>query len=329
MFRILTIIPLIIGLPGCGQQPSPVAPSPKAAPPDPISLVIAAGSEIKDMEPLLAQMRKETGVAVVPKYVGTLAGVKRITAGEQVDGAWFSHAKYLMLIPEAARKVQASEKIMLSPVIIGVKARKVKQFGWNASTPWKAIAERSGQGKFKFAMTNPASSNSGFSALVGVAASCAGTSDALEKKDIDDECMATLAEGQALTTGSSGWLADSYVAEQDHLDGIINYESVLLSLNRSGKLKQPLTLIYPRDGVLTADYPLMLFNDAKRAAYDKAVAWLKSEKAQKWIMANTLRRPVNQAVPADKSLFGAKMVVDMAFPGRLSVVNALLDSYGE
>lgn len=327
MFRTFTITLLIIGLAGCGQEGRSVAPKPEAAPTDSNSLVIAAGSEIKGMAPLLEQMRSETGVSVVPKYMGTLDGIERIKSGEQVDGVWFSHAKYMMLIPEAARKVKASEKIMLSPVIIGVKAGKAKQFGWNASTPWEAIARQAGQGKFKFAMTNPASSNSGFSALVGVAASFAGKSDALEEKDIDSARMATLFRGQVLTSGSSGWLSDRYVAEQDNLDGIINYESVLLSLNRSGQLKEPLTLIYPQDGVLTADYPLMLLNDAKRPAYEKAVAWLKSAKAQTWIMAYTLRRPVSPAVPADKSLFGTQMVVEMPFPGRQSVINALLSSY--
>lgn len=331
MRRILTLVLLLIALSGCGQEERPAEPHPEAVPlsPKPISLVIAAGSEIKDMEPLLDQMRRETGVSIVPKYMGTLEGVKRVRAGEKFDGVWFSHAKYLMLIPQAARRVKASERIMLSPVIIGVKADKAKQLGWNTSTSWKAIAEQSGQGKFRFAMTNPESSNSGFSALVGVTASFAGKSDALEQNDIDAAHMAALFKGQTVTSASSGWLADSYVTEQDHLDGIVNYESVLLLLNRSGKLKQPLTLIYPRDGVLTADYPLLLINETKRAAYDKAVAWLRSEKAQKWIMTNTLRRPVNQAVPLDKSLFGTRMLVEIPFPGKLSVVNALLDSYGE
>ena len=42
---------------------------------------------------------------------------------------------------------------------------------------------------------------------------------------------------------------------------MINYESVLLSLNASGKLHEPLDLIYPSEGIVTADYPLLLLND--------------------------------------------------------------------
>ena len=294
---------------------------------DPNTLVLAAGSEVKDMGPLLDQLRAETGVSLKLEFIGTLDGIQRIAEGAQYDGAWFSHAKYMMLVPDAAARVKASEKIMFSPVVLGVKTSKAKSFGWGPNTSWAEIAEKSGRGEFKFGMTNPTSSNSGFSALVGVAASFAQKSDALEEADIDAKRMAKLFKGQTLTAGSSGWLADRYVEEQNGLDGLINYESVLLSLNRGGLVKEALTLIYPDDGVLTADYPLILMNDSKRAAYDKAVAWLKGPKAQQWIMTNSLRRPVVPAVALDKAIFGNTLVVDMAFPGKLSVVNSLLYSY--
>ncbi len=332
------LIPVLVAalvLAACGQQHAAPGGQPgdssggsrAAGPGEADTLRLIAGSEVKDLEPLLAQMRSETGVAVSLTYSGTLDGIERVLAGEPFDGAWFSHAKYMMLMPGAAARVRAAEKIMLSPVVLGVKEDRARALGWGPTTPWATIAREAGQGRFRFAMTNPAASNSGFSALVGVAASFAGKSDALEIADLQRDKMALLFKGQALASGSSGWLAERYVQEQDSLDGIVNYESVLLSLNRGGQLRQRLTLVYPRDGVLTADYPLLLFNDAKRAAYDKAVAWLKGEKAQAWIMAQTLRRPVNAAVPVDRAIFGDNMVVDMAFPGKLAVVDALLATY--
>ena len=99
-------------------------------------------------------------------------------------------------------------------------------------------------------MTNPASSNSGFTALLGVAAAFAGSADAIDAGKIDKGAMSELFAGQKLTAGSSGWLADAYVASQDNLDGIINYESVLLSLKAGGKLKEPLTIVYPADCIV-------------------------------------------------------------------------------
>lgn len=316
------LLPLLLA--ACGRSDD-LPPTVDPAAPD--TLILAAGSEVKDLEPLLERLRRETGVTLVLRYTGTLDGIERIAAGEDYDGAWFSHAKYLMLVPDAATKVRAAERIMLSPVLLGVKESVARRFGWGATTTWAAVAEQAGRGNFHFAMTNPASSNSGFSALVGVAASFAGKTDALEAGDIRRDRLATLFKGQALTAGSSGWLAERYLEEQDKLDGIINYESVLLSLNRGGKLKEKLTLIYPQEGLLTADYPLLLLNEQKRGAYLKAVNWLRGSEAQNWLMTHTLRRPAVPTVPPDRSLFGDALLVDMAFPGKLSVINALLTSY--
>ena len=60
----------------------------------------------------------------------------------------------------------------------------------------------------------------------------------------------------------------------------INYESWLLSLNQSGKLREKLTRVCPHEGVVTADDTLILLNDARRDEYPKVVADLKDDVAQ-------------------------------------------------
>src|SRR5262245_27581195 len=102
-------------------------------------------------------------------------------------------------------------------------------------------------------MTNPAASNTGFSALLGLAAALSGKSDAIEASDVNGKQLGAFFKAQALTAGSSGWLADAYVKEQDRLDGMVNYASALLGLNRSGKLRERLALVIPKDGVISAD----------------------------------------------------------------------------
>jgi Ca-activated chloride channel family protein len=300
----------------------------KSEPPPEQTLTVLAGSELKDVEPLLPRLEAATGVRLKFEYSGTLDGVERIQSGEAFDAAWFSHAKYLMLDPASRGKVRASEKIMLSPVVLGVKESKFRELGWDRKTDlgWKDIAEAASHGRFNFAMTNPASSNSGFSALMGVAAAFVGKADALTEQDVAGLDLTGLFKGQKLTAGSSGWLAERYEAEQDKLDGMINYESVLLGLNAGG-VREKLHLVYPRDGIVTADYPLLLLNDTKRPAYEKAVAWLKGKEAQLWLMQQTRRRPVNPAVPADKALFPEAVLSELPFPGRIETVNAILLSY--
>jgi Ca-activated chloride channel family protein len=215
-------------------------------------------------------------------------------------------------------------------VVLGVKTSLAKQWGWSDSptVTWRDIAEKAASGQLRYAMTNPTTSNTGFTALVGAAAAFAGTGDALTVADVDavsDE-LRRFFTGQALTSGSSGWLAERYVEEQDRLDGMINYESVLLSLNQGGDLRESLTLIYPQEGIITADYPIMLVNAEKRAAYNKLVEYLRSPEFQKLMMERTLRRPVISGVTLSKT-FPANLLVELPFPNSQEVIDHLLFAY--
>jgi Ca-activated chloride channel family protein len=292
------------------------------------TLNILAGSELKDLEPLLPDLEKATGVSLKLSYIGTLEGAEKIEGGDPSDAAWFSHGKYLSLLPTAGKRIVASQKMMLSPVIIGVRKSVADRFGWtnNPNVTWKDIESHAADGSFRFAMTNPAASNSGLTALIGVASALSGSSDALDSGSIDKAALGAFFKGQTMTAGSSGWLADSYVASQDAVDGIINYESVLLSLNAGGKLKEPLVLIYPKEGIITADYPLMLLNSAKQDAYTKVVDWLRTPDVQKRIMTETGRRPAVPGVALD-SRFPTQTLIELPFPARLDTIDALITAY--
>ncbi|HMD01701.1 MAG TPA: VWA domain-containing protein, partial [Candidatus Baltobacteraceae bacterium] len=259
-------------------------------------------------------------------YSGTLSGIDRIRAGEAFDAAWFANAKYLLL-GDTQHRVKASERIMLSPVIIGVKAGKAKAFGWTpGNVTWKQIASKSGSGAFRYAMTNPTSSNSGFSALIAVASALAGASDAIHPSDVNAAKLRTFFRGQTLTAGSSGWLADAYVRDQDRLDGIVNYEANLIALNKSGQLHEGLVLLYPKEGVLTADYPLLLLNEADRPAFEAVTSYLKSSDFQTLLMTKTFRRPVTAGV-ALSSDFPRALVNEVSFPSSLAAVDGILLRY--
>lgn len=290
------------------------------------TLSVIAGSELRDLEPYFDQIRKQTGVSLVPTYSGTLSGIDRVEAGEKFDLAWFANDKYLLL-GDKQQRVKAQERIMLSPVVVGVKHSKATALGWaNRSITWKDIAAKSGDGSFVYAMTNPASSNSGFSAVIGVTAALAGTADAIRTSDVDNAKLATFYRGQRLTSGSSGWLVDAYVREEDHLDGIINYESSLLALNASGSLKEPLDLIYPKEGVVTADYPLVLLNEQKRDLYTKVVGYIKGDEFQRIVMEKTFRRPTDPNVPLAPE-FTKKLLVELPFPNSTAIIDAILLRY--
>lgn len=290
-------------------------------------LTVLAGSELRDIEPFLPDIKRATGVELKLSYTGTLDGAEKIIAGDASDAAWFSHNKYLALLEGASRKILSQEKTMLSPVIIGVKESAARQWGWIDKPPsWRDIAKRSAAGDLRFAMTNPATSNTGFSALVAITVAFADRGDAITEADIQNSVITDFFKGQQLTSGSSGWLAESFIGDQDRLNGIINYESVLMQLNQGGQLHEKLTLIYPSEGVISADYPLMLLSEAKREAYTKVVDYLRTPEVQTRIMNETQRRPV---VPGIKlaAAFGDTLLIELPFPGRLEIVDRILFAY--
>jgi Ca-activated chloride channel family protein len=234
----------------------------------------------------------------------------------------------LDLLQSGRNIVVTQEKTMLSPVVLGVKESKARALGWldNPDVTWEDIAGQASAGELRYAMTNPAASNSGFTALVGVATALTGSGDALQAGDIDADALQAFFRGQALTAGSSGWLAESYVREQDRLDGMINYESVLLALNESRQLKEPLVLVYPREGIVMADYPLMLLDSSKREAYDRLIDALRSPEFQQKLMQSTLRRPVVPGIALDRRI-PDPLLVELPFPNTVEVIDSLLFSF--
>ena len=304
----------------CTTSPASSSPS--------TTLNVLAGSELKDLAPVLADFQKSTGDAVAMHYVGSLQGAEQIVNGDHSDVAWFSSGRYLSLLQGTRQRILAQQQIMLSPVVLGVKHSTAVRLGWvdNPNLTWRDIANRSKAHDFRFAMTNPAASNSGFVALVGVAQAFSATPDALQAGDINTAALKDFFTGQSLTAGSSGFLADTYTRQQDRLDGIINYESVLLSMNAGGSLHEPLDLVYPKEGIITADYPLMLLRPDRRVVYDRLVAYLRKPDVQRRIMTSTARRPAIPEVKPD-SRFPNRVLIELAFPSSLDVVNRLLASY--
>jgi Ca-activated chloride channel family protein len=303
-------------------------PSKRAASTPTNTFAILAGSELKDIESgLKNDIREATGLDLTFSYSGTLDAIDRIAGGDRSDALWVSHGKYLAMNDALKGRILAQEKTMLSPVLLGLKTSKAHSLGWDAEEPtWKDIADAAKDGRFTFGMTNPTSSNTGLTATIGLAAALAKNPDALTEEDLKNPRLSDFFNGQRLTSGSSGWLAETYERDQSRVDGIINYESVLLSLNARGRISEPLTLVYPKEGIITADYPLMLLNAARRSDYDKLVAYLRGKDFQTKMSERTLRRPVNADAVMPASI-PKRTLIELPFPGQASLINALLDTF--
>ncbi|WP_412079257.1 substrate-binding and vWA domain-containing protein [Streptomyces xanthophaeus] len=296
------------------------------------TLRVLASSELADLEPVLAQAKKATGVTVQLTWSGTLDAAEQVASGKadgKYDAIWLSSNDYLRLRPEAAGKLANETPVMSSPVALGVKPEAVARLGWKPEeVTWSAVHEAVAGGKLTYGMTDPVRSNSGFSALVSVASGLSGAQAALTDADVKAASprLKEFFAGQKLTSGSSGWLVSAY-AKRGDVDALVNYESVLLSMNRDAKA--PLTVIRPRDGVVTAHYPLTLLTSAPAGARESGRAlteYLRGAGAQKAITEQTFRRPVAAGVAPAAGLDAEKRR-ELPFPGSRSVADGLLASY--
>ena len=285
---------------------------------------ILAGSELRDVAQKVEAFGLANGTKVVFTFSGSIDAVDKLSETHGFDAAWLSHGKYLQLVPGVKEQIKASEKTMYSRVVLGVKPEKVKELGWTSGkVTWTQVIAASKAGKFRFAMTNPAGSNTGFVTLVGVASELSGKGDALQENDIPEGKLKEFFSGISLSSGSSGDLADQFLANPQKADGIINYESVITSLSKNG---MPLDVIVPKEGVITADYPLMLLASEKQPFYSKLVDYVRQEDTQKWLAQHTSRTPL-------KGNKTDEIINELPFPGNLKVVDAILrgflDSYSK
>jgi Ca-activated chloride channel homolog len=297
---------------------------------------VLATSDLRDAQPLEKMVEKATGVKLRFRYGGTMESTEAVQNGTaNADAAWFANAKYVLSDPQGQARVKLQEKIMLSPIVVGISESHAQSLGWDkpevaAKITWKTIAQSASEGKLKYALSNPATSNQGFMALMGVAAAASQKAEALSAQDVDRSAISGFIKGYKLPGDNSTYLNEKFIEQQGtKVNAYINYESLLLSLNQSGKLKEKLRLIYPLEGVATADYPFMLLNDNKREDYQKVAAYLKSDAAQNWLSQTTLRRAINQEVAkAQAGLFPqGSVMVELPFSPDRALADGLIDAY--
>jgi len=299
-----------------------------------VKLRVLASPELADLGTILDDLREETGIELEMDFQGTVNESTALVPGRAAhDLAWLSTDRFFQL--DFRRAADQGErplatKTMISPVVVGLtpaKAAELRRGKPDGKLSWADLADAAAGGRFRFAMADPAKSTSGLTSLVGVATAAAGTGAALRLEDVKCDKLRGFRTGHTLTADTSAALVDRFAERQD-ADAIIGYESTLLTLNASGRLKTPLELVYPRDGIVQADYPILLLDPAKREAYDKLVSWVKSPATQKKLMDRTLRRPITGEVGLDPRL-PASIGNSLYFPDDPAVVDELLEDYAD
>jgi Ca-activated chloride channel homolog len=306
-----------------------VAVAPRAVVTRPAVFKVLATSDLRDAQPLEEMVEKATGVPLRFTYGGTMESVESVLTGKtDAPAAWFANAKYL-LSESVAIKLGWKEASAASQVGSGLLPNQASAPS-SAKVTWQTVTQAARDGKLHYALSNPATSNQGFMALMGVVAAASGKSEVLTAADVNREAIAGFVKGYALPGDTSTYLSDKFIEQQgNQVNSFINYEGWLLSLNRSGKLREKLTLVYPREGISTADYPFMLLKDERREDYLKVVNYLKGVEAQTWLAQQTLRRPINPEVAAATADLFPKgnMLIELPFSPSRDLADGLIDAY--
>ncbi|MDQ4114827.1 MAG: VWA domain-containing protein, partial [Actinomycetota bacterium] len=317
---------------------------------DPVTLKVAAGSELDDVlcaggtskaeestgtpvrckpSALVKRLQKETNVELEPEFIGTLEAADAIVADpEGYDAAWFASDDYLRLALAAkgTDDLTSSDPIMRSPVVLGVHHDVATRLGWtgDAQVSWEEIARRAADGELGFLMTSPASSNSGLSTLAGVATAF-DAEPPLQSEDVGlvQEEVRQLFSGQLGRAASSGWLSDKFRENPTAYDAIFNYESELLTL---AEQVQDLDIVYPSDGTTEATYPLTLVDAEKQKAYETAVAWLRTADVQEELSEKSGRRPGLASVTPSPGV-PDNDVKTLPLPDDLGTIDELIFTY--
>ncbi len=238
-------------------------------PPESFSLI--AGSESEVIEDLITAFGKDKGYDIHMRFLGSVDQKRLLESRpvKELPDAIMPASSLWLRLGDKRRLVSDEAAIMSTPVVIGVKMSKAKALGWygrNDVSIAKDVLPAIENGAFRFAMTSATQSNSGASSYLGFLTALAGkqtalTSADLENSDLQDK-VKKLLSGQNRSSGSSGWLAESFPELYDQLDGVVNYEAMLIKINNTLQQQgeEPLYVIYPVDGLALADPTLGFVN---------------------------------------------------------------------
>jgi Ca-activated chloride channel homolog len=289
-------------------------------------LRVLADADLAVLRPLLEDLRAETGARLVVDYLPTLEAGRVLAERDDYDIAWLSTDRYLRLDPSLDDPPRVAT--MTTAVAVGLRPGASAGLPTDREPTWADLADAAAAGALRFAMADPRHSDSAVAALVGVATAAAGTGGALREQDITCDHLRGFLRGHRLVADTAARTADRFAASGSDVDALVGYEAELAALNASGRLAEPLRIVRPTDGMIQADYPLLLVNLRRQHDFDTVARWLRTENTQRRLVETTWRRPVVPGVPRPRGLPESAGNA-LYFPDNAEVVATLVDRYVE
>ena len=282
-------------------------------------LHIISSSENKDLEDVLMEYADKKGYDVNIEYAGTLDIMEKINQGESYDAVWLSNSIWMYML-DSNISTTHSKCTSINPVIFGITKSKAKELGWIGKKIYtKDIVNAISNGKLKFSMSNPTSTNSGASAYLGLLYTLAGNPEVLTKENLEDkkvkEKLTSLFTGMERSSGDEDFLEELFL--KGDYEAVVTYESSIINMNKQlvQQGKEPLYAIYPVDGVSISDSPLAFINQEdnieKEDAFKDIQSYILSDEGQKKLQEKGRRTWFGGvATKVDKTIFNPEWGID-------------------
>ena len=253
---------------------------------------IISNQENKVLEETLLKFARKNAIEINITYAGDLDIVDKLNSGEKYDAIWSSNSIWLDMLDSKKVSTSDSKSTSVTPIVIGVKKSKAEALGLvGKQVKMRDILSLIKEGKLKFSMANPITTNSGAASYLNILSTLAGNPDVLTSKDLKSsklqEDLKSFFTGLVRTSGDEDFLNKSFI-DGDY-DAAITYESSIININKELKKsgKETLYVIYPVDGVSICDSPFVYINnrnDKKKKIFNEIQSFLLSDSGQEALL---------------------------------------------
>ena len=307
---------------------------------DTLNIISSSENEVLDSE--IKKIAKKLKTKIYIQYADTLDIIDRINSGEKFDAVWISNSLWLYQVDSKVASIKYSKSLSINPIIFGIKKSKAEELGFTSKDIYtKDIVNAIKNGKLKFSMSNPTSTNSGASAYLGFLQTLAGNPEVLTEKHLDNaelkKEIKDFFNGVERTSGSEDFLEKLFL--EGNYEAVVAYETSIININKKlvEEKKEPLYAIYPIDGVSISDSTFAYIDnkdDHKKEMFEKIQNYLLDSKGQE-LLASFGRRTwfggVNENAPKDIfnpnwGINTTKYITPIKYPST-TVINKALSLY--
>ena len=189
------------------------------------------------------------------------------------DAVWISNSIWLYMLDNSYLTTD-SKSIVINPVVLGISKSKAEELGLVGKDVYNQdIVNVIKENKLKYIMASVTKTNTGATSYLSFLNSLAGSPEVLTENMLNDEKLIndlkSLFKGVERVSGDEDYLKTMFL--KGDYNAMINYESSLINLNKEllKNKKEPLYLIYPKDGVAIKDMPFAYVNNDTKDTKNK------------------------------------------------------------